>query len=52
MQPGPDVVGCVRLADALIPRDQYSTGDHPGDTGQPNPLPDALHTQILPKLRS
>ena len=52
VQPGPDVLGCVRLSDALIPGDQRSTGHHPCDTSQPDPLPDALHTQILPKLRS
>jgi hypothetical protein len=39
MQLGPNVVGRIRIAFALIASDQHATGDHPGDTGQANPLP-------------
>ena len=39
MQPGADVVGCVRIALTLVARDQHSARNHAGDTGQPNPLP-------------
>ncbi|AFP41520.1 hypothetical protein MSMEI_5076 [Mycolicibacterium smegmatis MC2 155] len=52
MQPRADVLRCVGLAAALIARDQHTTGDDTGDTGQPDPLPDAAHAQSVPKLRS
>jgi hypothetical protein len=34
----------------LISRDERATRHHPGDTGQPNPLPYASHRPSLPKL--
>lgn len=51
MQPGPDIVGRIGIALALITRDQYATGHHAGDTRQTNPLPYATHALILSKLR-
>jgi len=39
MQPGANIVRRVRLALALIARDQHATGDHARDTSQANPLP-------------
>lgn len=43
MQPGADLVGCVGASLALVAGYQHATGDHPGDTGKPNPLPNATH---------
>jgi len=39
MQLGPDVLGGIRIALALIPCDQRPARDHTGDTGQADPLP-------------
>lgn len=43
MQPGADVLGCVGTAAPLVTRDQDSTCDDTGDTGEPDPLPDPTH---------
>lgn len=51
MQPRPDVVGRIRPAPALIARHEGAAGDDTGDTGQPDPLPDAAHAMSVPKLR-
>ena len=51
MQPGADVLGGVRVATALVACDQHPTRHDAGDTGQPNPLPDAAHSKSVPKLR-
>ncbi len=39
----PNVFGCVGVAAPLIACDQRTAGHHTGDTGQSNPLPDAVH---------
>jgi len=44
MQPGPDFVGGVGTPLALVAYDQSATGDHAGDTGQADPLPNAAHS--------
>jgi len=43
MQPGPDLVGGVGAPLALVAHDQGATGDHAGDTGQADPLPNTAH---------
>lgn len=50
MQPGPNIVGRVRVAFALIPGDQDAAGHHSGDTSHTNPLPETFHAEILHKL--
>ena len=45
VQTGPDVVGGVGIAAPLIARDQNATSDDTGDTGQADPLPDAVHAR-------
>ncbi len=45
VQASPDVVGCVGIAAPLIACHQRATGDDAGDTGQSNPLPDAVHAR-------
>ena len=45
VQPGPDVIGGVGISAPLIARDQRATSDDTGDTGQSNPLPDAVHAR-------
>jgi hypothetical protein len=43
MQPGPDLVGRVGAPFPLIAHYQCTAGDDAGDTGQPDPLPNAAH---------
>ena len=43
MQPGPDLVGRVGASFPLIAHHQRAAGDDAGDTGQPDPLPNAAH---------
>jgi hypothetical protein len=43
MQPVPDLVGGVGASFPLIPRYRRAAGDNSGDTGQPDPLPNAAH---------
>ena len=43
VQPGADVLGRVGVAASLIACDQRSTRHDTGDTGQSDPLPDAVH---------
>jgi hypothetical protein len=43
LQPGPNLVGRVGTTLPLIAHYQGATGDNTGDTGQPDPLPNAAH---------
>ena len=43
--------GRVGVSLALIARDENAARYHAGDTSHTDPLPDASHDQILPKLR-
>jgi hypothetical protein len=43
MEAVPDLVGRVRVSFALIAGYQRSPGHDAGDTGQPDPLPNAAH---------
>ena len=38
-----NLIGGVGLAAALVPRDEYATGDDARRAGQADPLPDAAH---------
>ncbi len=51
MQTRPDVVGRIGAAATLIARHEGAACDDTGDTGQPDPLPDAAHAMSVPKLR-
>ena len=46
-----DVVRGVGVSLALIARDENAARYYAGDTSHTDPLPDASHDQILPKLR-
>jgi hypothetical protein len=43
MQPGPDLVGGVSATFPLVTHYQHAAGDDAGDTGQPDPFPNAAH---------
>ena len=46
-KPGTNLIGRVGLAAALIPRNENTTGDDAGRTGQSDPLPDTAHADQI-----